>query len=142
MKRLTLLFIGVFAGFLGAAQEIDMDRIHFVNTFYSAVIAHNQTAVINQTDKAYRKAQIKFLGGDKVQFVDELFGGVDIQTDEYINVKFSEIEAMEVVDVFEYGEEGGAWEYVFHIKVGEHTIRRSLLLKKDGKKLGFIGSQG
>jgi hypothetical protein len=142
MKRLTLLFIGVFAGFSGAAQENDTDRIEFAKKFCATVIAHDQDQVIKLTDKSYRKAQIKFLGGDKTQFVNELFGGMDVLTDDYINLKFAEIETIAVVEVSEYSDEFGGWEYVFHIKVGMHTVWKSLLLKKDGGKFGFIGSQG
>ncbi len=142
MKRITLLFIGVFVGFLGTAQDNDTDRIDFAHTFCTAVMAHDQAKVIKLTDKGYRKAQIKFLDGDKTQFVDELFGGVDVLTDEYVNLKLLEIESIAVIEVSEYAEEFGGWEYVFQIRAGSHTIWRSLLLKKDGKKFGFIGSQG
>ncbi len=140
MKRFTILLIFVSLGFWSSAQEIDLKRIDFVNKFYMTVVAHKQSKVIRMTDKGYRKEQIKFLDGNKEQFVNELFGGVDIHTEEYINVKFSEIENIEIQDVFDRGD--GDWEYVFHVKTGEYLIKLPLLLRKTGRKYGFIGSKG
>lgn len=140
MKRFTLLFICVFAGYFSSAQEIDMARIQFVNEFCAAVLSHDEAKVIQRTDKDYRKEQIKFLDGNKTQFVNELLSGLDIDSDDYINAKLTEIESIEIVEAREYGQ--GEWEYVFHLKVGAHIIQRSLLLKKDRNKFGFIGSQG
>ena len=140
MKRIAILLIFTGLGFWSSAQEIDMKRIDFVKKFHKAVVAHKQSKVIKLTDKGYRKEQIKFLNGNKEQFVDELFGGIDIHTEEYINVKLSEIENIEIQDVFDRGN--GDWEYVFHVKAGEWLIKRSLFLHQRGKKYGFIGSQG
>ena len=142
MKRLTLLFIGVLVAFSSSAQDVETERIEFVKKFEAAVMAHDQTAVIKLTDKAYRKAQINFLDGDKTQFVDELFGGVDVLTDEYINLKFTEIQEIEYFEKTEYDEGFDGWVCVFLIKTGNNTIQRSLLLRRVGKKFGFIGSQG
>lgn len=142
MKRLTLLFIGVLLALSSSAQDVETERIEFVKKFEAAVMAHDQAAVIKLTDKGYRKAQIKFLDGDKTQFVDELLGGVDIFTDEYINVKLADIHEVNVIEVSEDGAGNGEWVCVFQIRAGPHTISRSLLLRKDGTKFGFIGSQG
>ena len=140
MKRFTILLIFVGLGFWSSAQEIDMKRIDFVNKFYKAVVSHKQGKVIKLMDKAYRKEQIKFLDGNKEQFVNELFGGVDINSKKYVNLKLTEIENIEIQDVFDRGTD--EWEYVFHVKAGDRMVKRSLMLRKSGKKYGFIGSQG
>ena len=111
-----------------------------MNKFNNAVVAHKQGKVIKLTDKGYRSEQVKFLDGNKEQFVNELFGGIDIHTEEYINLKLTDIENIEVQDVFNRGN--GDWEYVFHIKSGEIIVERSLLLRQTEKNYGFIGSQG
>jgi hypothetical protein len=140
MKRITLLFIFMAIGFGSFAQEIDMNRIKFVNDFYTAVVAHDQSKVIKMTEKGYRKEQIKFLDGNKDQFVNELFSGMDVNGDEYVNTTFNQITNIELIDVHPRGEVD--WEYVFHITAGDRMIERALLLRQTGKKYGFIGSQG
>lgn len=140
MKRFTILLIFASLGFWSSAQGIDMKRIDFVKQFYIAVVAHKQSKVIKLMDKGYRKEQIKFLGGNKEQFVNELFGGIDIHTEQYVNLKLTDIENIEIQDVFDRGN--GEWEYIFHIKAGELLIKRSLWLNQSGKKYGFIGTSG
>lgn len=140
MKRITLAFIFIGLTLTVSAQEIDMKRIDFVNKFYKAVVDHEQSKVIKCTDKAYRKEQLVFLADNKEQFVNELFGGTDVNTNEYVNLTLSEIENIEIQDVFERG--ANDWEYVFHIKSGDHLVERSLLLRKTGKRYGFVGSVG
>lgn len=140
MKHLVtfLLFIGL--GWSAQAQEIDMKRIDFVNSFYKAVTSHNQKKVIKHMEKAYRKEQIDFLKGNKEQFVNELFGGTDINTNEWVNLKLNEIDNIEIQDVFDRGE--NEWEYVFHVTSGEKVLKVPLILKQTGKKLGFVGTVG
>lgn len=140
MKRFTLVFIFFSLILSVSAQEIDQKRIDFVNKFYKAVVSHKKSKVIKCTDKDYRKEQIKFLGGNKQQFVDELFGGFDIETKEYVNLKLIDIENIEVQDVHDL--ESGGWEYVFHVKSKGRTTKLTLGLKKSGKKYGFIGAVG
>ena len=140
MKRFTILFIFIGLALSVSAQEIDMKQINFVNKFYKAVVAHQHSKVIKCTDKGYRSEQLAFLGGNKEQFVNELFGGFDIHTNEYINLKLNEIENIEIQDVFDRGN--GDWEYVFHIKAGDHLVEKTLMLRKTGKKYGFVGSMG
>ena len=140
MKRFAVLLIFSGLGFWSSGQEIDLKRIDFVNKFNNAVVAHKQGKVIKLTDKGYRSEQVKFLDGNKEQFVNELFGGIDIHTELYINLKLTDIENIEVQDVFNRGN--GDWEYVFLIKSGEVIVERSLLLRQTEKNYGFIGSQG
>ena len=92
-------------------------------------------------DKTYRKEQLKFLGGNKEQFVNELFGGVDQLADEYtyINTKFNDIQKIEVAEVVPLKE--GGFNYIFRIRDGEHDILKSLLLVVK-PKYGFVGSSG
>ena len=114
MKRCTVLFLFSFLVFGAWCQEIDAKQIDFINQFSEAVSSHNQSKVIKCTDKDYRNEQIDFLGGNKKQFVDELFGGFDIQSGEYINLQLEEIELIHVIEAVGLGD--GRWEYTFHVK--------------------------
>lgn len=140
MKRTIVTLIFSLFSIWGSAQEIDMKRIDFTKNFFLAIIAHDESKVLKMTDKSYRKEQLAFLDGNKTQFVNELFGGVELNTNDYVNVVFTEIDSFEIQDTFDRGE--NEWEYVFHIWVGDQVIVRSLMLRKTGKKYGFIGSQG
>ncbi len=139
MKYLALILF-IFFGLGTQAQEIDTKAIDFVNKFYTAVVNHQEKKVIKCMDKGYRKEQIAFLDGNKEQFVNELFGGSDISTGKWINLKLDEIDNIEIQDVFERGE--NEWEYIFHVKSGETVIEVPLTLRKSGKKFGFVGAVG
>lgn len=121
-------------------QDITESQIGFVNKFMGAVIQHDQNAVLSMTDKTYRKEQLKFLEGRKEQFINELFGGTDIMTGDYINTRFINILKIEVAEIIP--QENDHFEYIFRIKDGEHDLLKSLLLKKTKNKFGFIGAMG
>ncbi|MFK7787393.1 MAG: hypothetical protein AB8B56_19875 [Crocinitomicaceae bacterium] len=140
MKRFILLFAFVSLSISLYAQEIDQKRIDFVNKFYLAVINHKQSKVIKLMDKDYRKEQLDFLNGNKEQFVDELFSGVDQESSKFINSELKNIEAMEIQDVKEAGKD--KWEYTFLVEAGPYKMEISLLLKKNKKKYGFVGASG
>lgn len=142
MKKIILisfLFIGLLFNIV-FSQEISVKQISFVNEFMSAVETHNMNAVLKMTDKTYRKEQLKFLEGRKEQFINELFGGVDLFTDKYVNTRFIEILKIEVAEIVP--QEDGYFEYIFRIRDSEHDLMKSLLLKKTKNKFGFIGSMG
>lgn len=140
MKHLVILLLFIGLGWSIQAQEIDMKRIDFVNSFYKAVASHNQKKVIKHLDKNYRTEQLAFLKGNKEQFVNELFGGTDINSNEWVNLKLNEIDNIEIQDVFDRGE--NEWEYVFHVTSGEKVLKVPLTLKQSGKKLGFVSAVG
>lgn len=121
-------------------SEADQKRIDFVNEFVAAVKEHDSKKVLKMMDKTYRKEQVKFLEGNKEQFINELFGGVDVTSGEYINTKFKHILRIEVAEVEELSQTEFA--YTFRIRDGKHDILRQLLLRKDGKRFGFEGSRG
>jgi len=140
MKQLTLIIAFLSLSGAVSAQTIDHESIDFVKKFYKAVVTHKKSKVIKCMDKEYRTEQIAFLGGNKQQFVDELFGGFDVETNEYVNVKLDEIDNIEIQDVNELGE--NLLEYVFHVATKNRTVKVSLNLRKSGKKYGFVGAVG
>jgi len=142
MKKIHFIAFLSFGMLLNMAfgQEISKEQIAFVNKFIAAVEAHDQDAVLSMTDKNYRKEQLKFLEGRKEQFINELFGGVDIMNEDYINTKFLDILKIEVAEIVP--KENGNSEYVFLIRAGHHELLKSLLLKKSKNKFGFIGAMG
>lgn len=122
------------------AQEIPEAQIAFVNQFIAVVEAHDFEATLNCTDKTYRKEQLKFLEGRKEQFIDELFGGVDIFTEQYVNTRFVNITKIEVAEIVP--QENGDFEYIFRIRIEHNDLLKSLLLRKTKNKFGFIGAMG
>lgn len=140
MKQLTVLLLFIVLGFSSSAQEADMKRIDFVSKFYAAVTSHKSSKVIKCFDKTYRKEQIKFLSGNKEQFVNELFAGTDANTEKYYNLKLEDIDGIEVFTISE--QENGDRKYTFHISSGDLLIEQSLILRKTGNKYGFIGAVG
>lgn len=136
MKHLILI-IWVILPVLTRAQT--PAQIDFANRFMQAVTDHNQEAVIKMTEPGYRKTQIAFLGGRKTQFVNELFGGTDLHTSEFVNTKFAEILKIEIAEVV--GMENGNFEYIFRIRDGRHDILVNLIYVP-GKKGGFVGAVG
>lgn len=142
MKNIRfLLFLGVLTfSNQSFAQEVSDAQIAFVNQFIASIESHDQKATLKFTDKNYRKEQLKFLEGRKEQFINELFGGVDMMTNEYINTRYANILKVEVAEIIPQGD--GFFEYIFRIRDGEHDLLKSLLLKKTKNKFGFIGSMG
>ena len=142
MKNIRLLFLLSLSLISKSAlsQEISNEQIAFVNYFIVSIETHNQKATLKCTDKTYRKEQLKFLDGRKEQFINELFGGVDIMTNEYVNTRYDNILKVEVAEIIPQGE--GFFEYVFRIRDGEHDLQKSLILSSMNGKFGFIGSMG
>ena len=139
----ALIFILFISGIFSIScfgQEISENQISFVNKFMKAVESHNMNVALKMTDKQYRKEQLKFLEGRREQFINELFGGVDLMTNKYVNTRFTDILKIEVAEIIH--QENDYFEYIFRIRDGEHDITKSLLLKTIKNKFGFIGAVG
>ncbi len=143
MKHLYVLalLLSIASNSIAQQQEITEKQIKFVNKFIEAVHDHNAKKVIKLMDKSYRTDQIAFLGGNKEQFVNELFGGVDQLAAEYtyINTKFLDIIKIEVAEVIPLDD--GNFNYIFRIRDGQHDILKSLLLVVK-PKYGLVGASG
>jgi CRISPR/Cas system-associated protein Csx1 len=123
-----------------SAQKIDSESIGFLKKFCKAVVTHKKSKVIKCMDHEYRTNQIEFLKGNKQQFVDELFGGYDVETDEYVNVKLDEIENIVIENTNELSN--GTCVYTFLLITKDRTVMTNLdLVKKEGK-FGFVGAVG
>jgi hypothetical protein len=140
-KIIPLLFLLVTfnAGNL-IAQNVPIEHGKFISSFTEAIQAHNEKKVIKLMDKEYRKEQIALLEGRKEQFLNELFGGQNANSEDYINIRFNDIQTIEVAQVIALKD--GGYTYIFRIKDGTNDILSSLSLKKNGKKYGFVGSRG
>lgn len=138
----TFILILQFITSFSFGQEISEKQQTHVAKFITAVTNHDQKSVIKLMDKKYRKEQIAFLKGNKEQFVNELFGGSDVNnSDIYVQLKLNEITKIEVAEVIEL-KGGEGYTYIFRIRGKEKDVYISLGLKKTGKKYGFIGSVG
>ena len=130
----------LFVTTLVRAQEIPEQQIAFVNRFKNAVTAHNKKAIYRLLDKQYRKEQKRFLGGNKQQLLDELFGGYQWEGDTFVVITIDTVQEIEIAEISV--TENGFWEYVFRIRSGSHDITVPLLLVKKRKRYGFVGAVG
>lgn len=136
-----ILFSVILFGSNAQAQKPTAGETEHVNKFIEAVNSHNQNGVFKLLDKKYRKEQLKFLGGNKEQLVNELFGGSELNSDVYINVKLAEIESIEINSAIVLkGGEGTTW--MFTLKTKEKEVICTILMVKSGKKFGFVGAMG
>lgn len=126
--------------FSSFGQSINEKQIKFANSFVDAVSNHDSKAILKHLDKNYRKEQMEFLGGRTEQFINELFGGNDMTTDDYVNMKYKDITKIEIAEVIPLKE--GGYTYIFRIRDGKHDILSSLHLTQKGKKYGFVGAVG
>lgn len=142
MKQFMLLFLVLFIGssFVSYGQDFSDKQIKFANSFVDAVGEHNSKAILKHLEKNYRKEQLKFLNGQTNQFINELFGGNDLTTDDYVNIKYKDITRIEIAEVIPLKE--GGYTYIFRIRDGKHDVLCSLHLAKNGKKYGFVGAVG
>jgi len=138
MKSFILL-IALISSFQCQAQEISPKQQKFIAGFVKAVKSHKIKKVLKFMDKTYRKEQMAFLGGNEEQFVNELFGGTDILTDNWINIQFKNILKIEVAEVIALDD--GSFTYVFRVRDSEHDLLTTLLLLKN-KKMGLEGAWG
>ena len=143
--RLTIkysLLLFLIVSFNSFGQEISEKQHEHIRAFVHAVENHSVKKVIKLMNKTYKKEQLAFLKGNKDQFVSELFGGTDFtsNSEDYINIVFSEITKIEVAEVIALKK--GGYTYIFRIRDGNHDILSSLRLVKEGRKYGFIGSVG
>lgn len=139
-RSLLIALSCLFISLSGFSQDVSEKQEAFVNKFIQTVASNNEKKTLKFLDKAYRKEQLENLKGDKVQLVDELFGGEDLDdTDSYLNIKISEVTKIEIVQVIQL-KGGEGYTYIFKVHKGHQQIMASLRLKKNGKKFGFIGS--
>ena len=121
-------------------EKIPESQQKYIRKFTNAVSKRSEKEIFKLLDKKYRKEQLKFLSGNRTQLINELFGGSDLETNDYRNIKFSHILKIEVAEVIR--EKNGMYKYIFRIKTSDFEIFTSLLLNKKGKKYGFTGPVG
>ena len=137
MKKAFLLFVLLVTVQLVSAQSEAQHT--FIHSFLENVTQHQDQAIINQMEKSYRKEQLKFLGGNTAQFLNELLSGTDINSGEWTNIQFDDILRIEVAEVVEQAD--GNFEYIFRIRTESADLLCSLLLHV-GKRFGFEGARG
>lgn len=138
-----MLFICLFVVFSTKAQsKPSIHRKVFVKQFLKNVCDNNSRKVRKSLNNDYLKDQLKILDGDKKQFLNELFLGVDKTSGESVSIKFNEISSIVVYEVAEItAKDKIAWVYVFEVSDGTHTILAPLLLEKHFGSFGFIGAR-
>ncbi len=143
MKTSLLAILFLLIGMNVSAQsEISQKQIDFANKFIQAVGDHDQKKVIKMLDKEYRKEQLAFLNGNKKQLVDELFGGEDMKDPSvYANIKLENVLKIEIAEVIPL-KGNNKYNYIFRVRDGQFDILTTLILKKKGKKFGFVGAFG
>ena len=145
MKRVLMLFMCLFVAISvqGQDKKPSMQRKVFAKQFLKYICDNNERKVRKSLNQNYRKEQTKFLGGNKKQLLDELFAGLD-QDSQYTHViKFDDIESIVIYEIAEITvEDKIAWIYVFKVSDGVHEILAPLLLEKHFGRFGFIGARG
>jgi hypothetical protein len=145
MKYLIFL-IGLVITLTDYAQKINSTNPElFTASFIKAVLAHDQELTIKHMDKRYTEEQYKvFLGKNKNQFLDELFSGTTVNSEEWIPTKFLEIQSITALSIEPNGLEG--WKVLFLVKSAKTETKCTLWIRKTGKgkrtKLGFEGAYG
>lgn len=145
----SLLLIVLFSTGISYGQENgEAQRRQIISSFVEAVVNHKIEETISFMTPKYRDEQLKwFLKGNKVQFLDELFGGQDEISKEWLVVPFNSIIGLELVKI-EIDEEELSWIVYFIVDDGKHLVHADLRLinwkgKKKGRiKYGFEGAYG
>ena len=144
MKRVLLLFICLFIVFTTQAQgKPSTHRKVFVKQFMKNVCENNSRKVRKSLNNDYLKNELKILDGDKKQFLNELFLGIDKISGESVSIKFNDISSISIYEIAEITAKDKkiAWVYVFEVSDGEHTILAPLLLEKHFGSFGFIAAR-
>jgi hypothetical protein len=145
MKYLMFL-LGLVISLTVHAQKINStDPEVFTASFVNAVLTHDQELTMKHMDKRYAEEQYKaFLGKNKTQFLDELFSGTTLNSEEWVPTKFLEIQSITVLSIDPNGLEG--WKVLFLVKSSKTETKCTLWIRKTGKgkrtKLGFEGAYG
>ena len=139
MKFLTLFL--VFCCHIGLAQQLDKEGLEFITSFVDAVRDHDQKKVMKHLDKKYRKEQIKFLGGNKEQFINELFAGAN-EAGTFMTPDFNSIISFSQIDVKEISGEIPTYEVGFEVDIPDYILYSTLILVRKKKKYVLIGAVG
>lgn len=122
------------------AQQVAESQNIFVMDFLQCIENHDSKALLKKLDKKYRKEQLRFLGGNKVQFINELFSGYLGSSDTFITPDFEEL-AQCTVEEIKYTEDGRV-VYRFLCQCRDTYLGFELTLVQRGKKYGFVGAVG
>lgn len=139
MKFLTILFL--FCCGLTYSQTVDDEGQSFIHSFEHAVKDHDDKSVMKLLDKKYRKQQLKFLKGNKDQFLNELFSGEN-EAGDYLNPDFRTINTITLVDVKEIEGDLPTYEVGFEVDIPDYTLYSTLILVKMKNKYVLIGAVG
>lgn len=141
MKTLFIIFICLISS-SSIAQPVDPldNRAIYVKAFVESVQLHQNNKTLKLMQRTYRKDQIRFLDGNKEQFLDELFAGEDMLGAGFVSFNYDEITSFEVAEVIPL--DNGDFNYIFRVKDGKHDALCNLVLEFDGKNYRFVGASG
>ncbi|NOZ34414.1 MAG: hypothetical protein GXO80_03840 [Chlorobi bacterium] len=153
MKK-YILFLGIWLfvscsttykiGSEGEKYKLPKDLVVFLNSFEQSVASHNVDKLMLLMDKNYKKEQHDdMLEGKTAQFINEFFGGTDVNGSGYKNPKFKNITSIHFTSIQEI--ENGYTVYYF-ITTKEYRIDCrwdiSVNKTKNGTIYGLIGAVG
>lgn len=139
MKFLTFLFL--FCCNLAFTQMLDDEGQNFIHSFENAVRSHDSKSVMKHLDKKYRKQQVRFLKGNKEQFINELFAGKN-EAGSFMTPDFESIYSISLVDVKEIEGEIPTYEVGFEVDIPDYMLYSTLILVRKKKKYALIGAVG
>ncbi len=139
MKFLTLILF--FCCNVGLAQQLDQEGQEFIASFIDAVRDHDEKKIMKHLDKKYRKDQIKFLEGNKGQFMNELFAGTN-EVGTFITPEFQTIISFYQIDVKEISGDNPMYEVAFEAEIPDYILYCTLILVRRKKKYVLVGAVG
>ncbi len=124
----------------GKNKTLSKKRVKFGENFVEAVNDHDSKKIIKMCDESYRRDQMKLLGNNEEQFLEELLSGIDEDSKEYVSVELDNIEKFELVEIDHEEVDGVLYQFMIHS--GGREVLVTLILTVNGKSYGFLGAAG
>lgn len=144
-RNFTILLILLIQFSSIAQNDKRTDPLCYTGSFMKVVKRNDAELTIKHLDKDYVKVQLKeFLKNNEEQFLNELFSGQDINTNEYLAVDFLSINDITLIEI--KPDDETSWIVYFQITTETNVIKSDLRLVLSKrffrKRLGFVGSFG
>lgn len=145
MRTFTILIL-LLVHFNGFCQNKKRtDPLCYTTSFMKVVKRNDAKLTIKHLDKNYVNEQLKkFLKNNKEQFLNELFSGQDLNTDEWLAIEFNSINDITLIEI--KPDELNSWIVYFKITTENNVIQSDLRLVLSKhffrKRLGYVGTFG
>ncbi len=128
----------------GEKYKLPKDLVVFLNSFEQSVTSHNVGKLMLIMGKNYKKEQHDdMLEGRTAQFINEFFGGTDVNTGGFKNPKFKDITSIHFTSI-QKSESSYTVYYLISTKKFQIYCRWNISVKKreNGMIYGLVGAVG